>query len=82
MAFNTRTRTVDRGVGNGVAVPDNSGLAADGSFRAYAVQSGGCGGTAGQAVVLDSALAPIGSVPVGMCAADALVTLIRPGGTP
>jgi hypothetical protein len=46
------------------------------------VQSGGCGGTAGQAVVLDSALAPIGSVPVGMCATDALVTLIRPGGTP
>ena len=82
MAFNTRTRTVDRGTGNGVAVPDNSGLAADGSFRAYAVQSGGCGGTAGQAVVLDSALAPIGSVPVGMCATEALVTLIRPGGSP
>jgi len=82
MEFNTRTRTVDRGVGNGVSVPDNSGLAADASFGAYAVQSGGCAGTAGQAVVLDSALAPVGSVPLGMCAADALVTLIRPGGAP
>ena len=82
MEFNARTRTVVRGPGNGVAVPDNSGLAADGAFKVYAVESGGCGGTAGQAVVLDSALAPIGSLPLGMCPADALVTLLRPGGTP
>ncbi len=82
MVFNTRTRTVTRGAGNGVAIPDNSGLAVDGAFRTYAVQSGGCAGTAGQAVVLDTALAPIGSIPVGMCAAEALVTLLHPGGPP
>jgi len=82
MEFNTRARTVDRGAGSGVAVQDNSGLAVDGSFRTYAVQSGGCAGSAGQAVVLDSTLVPVGSVPLGTCAADALVTLLRPGGTP
>lgn len=82
MVFNTRTRTVTRGAGNGVAIPDNSGLAEDGAFRTYAVQSGGCAGTVGRVVVLDTALAPIGSIPVGMCAAEALVTLLRPGGSP
>ena len=40
MVFNTRTRSVDRGAGNGVAIPENSGIAVDGSLRTYAIQSG------------------------------------------
>lgn len=82
MEFNTRTRQVDRGAGTGVAIPDNTGLAVDGAFRTYAVSSGGCAATSGEAVVLDSTLAPIRSIPVGGCAAEALITLLRPEVTP
>ena len=75
MEFNTRTRTVDRGAGSGVDVPENSGVAVDGSFRTYAIQSGDCAGQLGQSVVLDSTLATIRSFGLGDCAGQALVTL-------
>lgn len=74
MVFNTRTRIVERGVGNGVAIPENSGIAADASFRMYAIQSGDCNGQTGQSTVLDSTLAPIRSFGLGECAGEAVVT--------
>jgi hypothetical protein len=74
MEFNTRTRTVDRGAGDGVAIPENSGIAVDGSFRSYAIESGDCTGQPGQSVVLDSTLAPVRSFGLGLCAGEAIVT--------
>jgi hypothetical protein len=82
MVFNTRTRTVERGSGNGVAVPDNSGIAVDAEFRSYAIQSGGCAGDDGQAAVLDSTLALVRSIPLGTCAREAQVTLLPAGAIP
>jgi len=82
MVFNTRTRSVERGAGNGVAIPENSGIAVDFSFRVYAVQSGDCAGANGQTTVLDSTLAPIRTAPAGPCAGDALVTLLPAGAAP
>ena len=79
MVFNSRTRSVERGAGNGVAVPDNSGIAVDGAFKTYAIQSGGCAGADGQAAVLDSALALVRTIPLGQCAGEARMTLLPAG---
>lgn len=82
MAFNIRTRSVERGAGTGVAIPDNSGVAVDGSFRVYAIRSGGCSGAVGQVVVLDSSLAPVRTIGLGRCAEEAAVTLLLPEAQP
>jgi len=68
MEFNTRTRTVVRGAGAGVAIPQNAGVTLDVGGRVYATVSGGCSGTDGSVTVLDSALAPVRSVTLGACA--------------
>ena len=67
---------VERGAGNGVAIPDNSGITVDADFRSYAIQATGCPGAAGQATVLDSTLAPIGTIALGECPRASLVTLL------
>lgn len=74
MEFNTRTRTVVRGSGGGVDIPGNTGVAVDAEKRVYAVASGDCASGAGAAHVLDSTLAAIRTVPLGLCAGPALVT--------
>jgi len=74
MEFNTRTRAVVRGSGNGVNIPDNAGVAVDADKRVYAVEAGDCASGTGAVQVLDSTLAAIRTVGLGRCAGPALVT--------
>jgi len=76
MEFNTTTATVVRGAGDGVPIPENSGVAVDNEGRIYAL-TGGCGGaTGGAAHVLRPDLTERALVPLGICAVGTAVTSI------
>ncbi|MGE3525312.1 MAG: YncE family protein [Gemmatimonadales bacterium] len=80
MEFNTRTRAVVIGAGNGVAVPGNSSVAVDGQGRIYAISTGPCqGGQGGVAHVLRSDLTESRTIGLGECAIYATVVSIPPG---
>lgn len=68
MEFNTRSRRVVRGAGQGVLVTDNVAAAVDLQGRIYAVASSGCGaGTAGRLRVFRPDLTEARSLNVGPC---------------
>ena len=76
MEFDIDTRTVVRGAGDGVPIPDNSGVAVDTDGRVYGI-SGGCGGGAGgTAHILRADLTEQGTVALGACAIGTAVTRI------
>ncbi|NNG15364.1 MAG: hypothetical protein HKM89_02705 [Gemmatimonadales bacterium] len=80
MEFDIRSRAVTRGEGDGVNVPDNSGVEVDSRGRIYAIEAGSCiGGEAGAARVLDENLVEIRAIPLGHCPADAAVTQFQRG---
>jgi hypothetical protein len=76
MEFNTATGTVVLGAGDGVPIPENSGVAVDEEGRIYAI-TGGCGGGAGGAAhVLRPDLTERAVVALGVCAVGTAVTRI------
>jgi hypothetical protein len=77
LEFNTDSNAVIRGEGDGVPIPSNVGVAVDSEGRVYAIESGACApGQPGVAHVLDEELEEIRLIPLGRCAASALVVRI------
>jgi hypothetical protein len=80
MEFDIRARAVTRGEGDGVNIPENSGVEVDSRGRIYAIEAGSCGGSdSGAARVLDENLVEIRAIPLGRCPADAAVTQFQIG---
>ena len=78
LVFNTRTRAVERGAGQGIPVQLNSGVAVDAANQIYAIEAGTCGGAPGRARVFRPDLTEITSISLGSCAAAATTALIPP----
>jgi hypothetical protein len=79
MEFNTRTRAVIRGAGNGLDIPGNSAIEVDGEGRIYAISTGPCqGGQVGTAHVLKPNLSESSTISLGECAIFAAVSSIPP----
>jgi hypothetical protein len=79
LAFDTDSNKVVRGVGEGVPVPNNSGVAVDTRRRVYALDSGTCVGPAlGLAHVLTEDLEEVRTLPLGRCPLAALTVRIPP----
>lgn len=77
MEFNTRTRTVVRGAGNGLPLTANSGVAVDSRGQIYGIEAGACGvQPAGRARVFRPDLTEAQPIPLGPCAGGATITLI------
>ncbi len=76
MEFDIVTRTVVRGAGDGIPIPDNSGVAVDSDGRIYAISAGCGGGAGGEAHVLRSDLTQREVIPLGICAIGSTVTRI------
>lgn len=78
LVFDTRTRTVTRGAGNGIAIPNSAAVTADSRGRIYAIDTDDCGsGRDGLAHVLDTALTEIRTIPLGRCPVAAAVVNIK-----
>ncbi len=76
MEFDIATRTVILGAGDGLPIPDNSGVAVDSEGRVYAISAGCGGGGAGEAHVLRPDLTERTVVDLGSCAIGTAVTRI------
>ncbi len=76
MEFDIATRTVVLGAGDGVPIPDNSGVAVDSDGRIYAISAGCGGGADGVAHVLRPDLTERSVVALGNCAIGTAVTSI------
>jgi hypothetical protein len=79
MVFDLVNRQIVRGAGNGVNIPQNSGVAVDSHGRIYALESGDCAtGGLGAIHILRPDFTEIRTVPAGHCATAVLVTQIPP----
>lgn len=79
MVFDLLNRQVLRGAGNGIAIPDNSGVAVDAAGRPYVLESGPCTtGSTGKLHILRTNLTESRAVTVPECPVAALVTEIPP----
>ncbi len=79
MAYDLLSRQVLRGAGDGLAIPNNAGVAVDAEGRIYALETGLCsGGDPGKVHILRPDLSLIRVVNAGECAVGALVTDIPP----
>ncbi len=79
MVFDLLNRQVLRGAGNAISIPDNNGVAVDGSGRIYAIESGSCtGGATGKLHILRRSFSEIRNVDVPECPVAAMVTEIPP----
>lgn len=80
MEFNTRTRRVVRGAGEGVAISNAVAVAVDGRGRIYALENGGCGaGVRGRLRIYRPDLTEARGIEVGACpVAAAFVQLLEP----
>lgn len=77
MEFNTVTRTLVRGEGDGIDIPGNSAVEVDSKGRIYAIGTGPCqGGQPGTAHVLRANLSEQDTITLGECAIFAAVTNI------
>lgn len=77
LEFDTRTRTVIHGAGNGIALPNNSAVAADSRGRTYAVDTDDCAsGHDGLAHVLDALGTEVRTIPLGQCPVAATVVKV------
>jgi DNA-binding beta-propeller fold protein YncE len=77
MEFNTRTRTVVRGAGNGLPLSGNSGVAIDSRGLIYGIEMGSCvAPPPGRARVFRPDLTEAQPIPLGACAGGATTTLI------
>jgi len=77
MEFNTRTRTVIRGAGNGLPLTGNTGVAIDSRGHIYGIEAGSCAvQPSGRARVFRPDLTEEQPITLGPCAGAATVTLI------
>ncbi len=77
MEFNTRTRTVVRGAGDGLPLTGNSGVAIDSRGQIYGIEAGACAAQPpGRARVFRPDLTESQPIPLGLCAGGATTTLI------
>jgi hypothetical protein len=77
MEFNTRTRTLTRGAGNGLPVVANSGVAVTSGNFILAVEAGACSARSlGRAREFRPDLTETRSLPLGVCAGAAAIALI------
>ena len=76
LEFNTDSNAVVRGIGEGVEVVSNSGVAVDSDRRLYAVSAGDCADGSGVAHVLNEDLEQIDSLPLGRCPGPARVVKV------
>jgi DNA-binding beta-propeller fold protein YncE len=68
MEFNTRTRRVVRGAGEGISLVNNVAVAVDSRGRVYAIESGGCSaGSVGRIRVYRPDLTEAGGFLLGAC---------------
>ena len=75
MEFNTVTRTLVHGAGDGISIANNSAVEVDSRGRIYALSTGPCqGGQGGTAHVLRSNLSEQNAITVGECAIFAAIT--------
>lgn len=83
MEFNTRTRRVIRGAGEGIAITDNVAVAVDSRGRVYAIDSGGClPGVAGRIRIYRADLTEARGVLLGSCPVAANFVQVVPPGVP
>jgi hypothetical protein len=83
MEFNTRTRRVVRGAGNGVLVSDNVAAAVDSDGRVYALESGGCApGSVGRLRLFRPDLTEARSITVGECPTAATIVRLPDAAAP
>jgi hypothetical protein len=76
LEFNTDSNAVVRGVGDGVDIPSNSGVAVDSERRLYAIEAGDCTAGTGVAHVLNEELEEIERLPLGRCPGPARVVKV------
>lgn len=76
MEFNIATRTIVHGAGDGIPIPDNSGVAVDSEGRIYGISAGCAGPPGGEAHVLRPDFTERAVVPLGICAIGSAVTQI------
>jgi hypothetical protein len=81
LEFNTDSNAVVRGVGEGVAIVSNSGVAVDSDRRLYAISAGDCAAGNGLAHVLNEELEQIDSLPLGRCPGPARVVKVSQDAT-
>ena len=80
MEFNTRTRRVVRGAGEGIAVTNNAAVAVDSRGRIYALEAGGCvAGSPGRLRIYRTDLTEARGLILGVCpVAATFVQLVEP----
>lgn len=76
MEFDTRTRTLVHGAGDGVSAPHATGVAVGANGRVYTLDAGSCAASDGALTVRRTDLTVITSRGVGTCPAGILVTTI------
>ncbi len=79
MEFNTRSHTIVRGAGQGIAIPNNSSAAVDSRGQVYAIESGDCAAhQAGRIRIFRPDLTESGSFQVGICPVGSTIVLVPP----
>jgi len=78
MEFNARTRSVVRGVGQGLPVVDNAAVVVDRSGLVYAIESGSCagGGAPGRVRIYRANLTEVRVIALGTCATGSALALV------
>jgi hypothetical protein len=81
LEFNTDSNAVVRGIGEGLDIVSNSGVAVDSERRLYAIAAGDCAAGSGQAHVFNEELEEIDSIPLGRCPGPARVVKVSQDAT-
>jgi hypothetical protein len=76
LEFNTDSNAVVRGIGEGLDVPSNNGVAVDSDGRLYAIAAGDCAAGNGTAHVFNEEMEEIDSIPLGRCPGPARVVKV------
>jgi hypothetical protein len=81
LEFNTDSNAVVRGIGQGLDIVSNSGVAVDSDRRLYAIAAGDCAAGNGMAHVFNEELEEIDSIPLGRCPGPAKVVKVSQDAT-
>ncbi len=74
MLFDLRLREVERGVGEGLPVVNNTAVAADGRNYLFGIESGPCGGAVGKVRIFKPDLSEVKGFDAGQCPAAVSIT--------
>lgn len=81
LEFDTDSNAVVRGIGEGLDIVSNSGVAVDSQRRLYAIAAGDCAAGSGMAHVFNPELEEIDSIPLGRCPGPARVVKVSQDAT-